>query len=218
LNFKKEKLKKSKFFLGGKDLIVEGKKKEEYNKLVNNKLNEVENNIKEAEKIITKDLSIQKNKFNENLYKKRMRKDMQISPSPINIKRKTIIFPVNDSPSLIFDIEHKCRKSTGQPNSERLIKRLPSLFKTHSYTNKKHSISEMFDDYFKKFHYLYFHTFSEKQCIEVMEKINENYKEKLECFIFFEDQIKELELLTTGDTGNPVLIKIIMSRSRLSII
>jgi hypothetical protein len=51
-----------------------------------------------------------------------------------------------------------------------------------------------------------------------MEKINENYKEKLECFIFFEDQIKELELLTTGDSGNPFLMKIIMSRSRLLII
>lgn len=196
-------------------MITEGNRKEDYNKLVNKKINDVENIVKEAENIINNDLLTQKNKFYDNLCKKKMKNDVRKSPTPLNIKRKTVMFPVNESPSNIYEFENKIKMTTNQPNSERLNKRIPTILKVYSNNNKKHSISDTFDDYFKKFHYLYFHTFSEKKCIEVIEKINENYKEKLECFIYFEDQIKELELLTTGDSGNSFLTKIIMNKNRL---
>lgn len=148
------------------------------------------------------DLILQKRKFNENMLMKKYGNDIKISPSPLNLKRKTVIFPVNESPSLLFDIDNRMRRSLVQPNSDRQNKRKINLLKSFSIPNKKQSISDIFEEYFKKFHYLYFHIFCEKQCIDIMEKINENYKEKLECFIFFEDQIKELALLTTGDSGH----------------
>ena len=56
--------------------------------------------------------------------------------------------------------------------------------------------------YFKKFHFIYFQTFCETLCSDVIKHIGEFHKNKLNVYFSFEDQIKELELLTTGDTGN----------------
>ena len=101
----------------------------------------------------------------------------------------------------ITNLEDRRRSSSNQNKSYEVLKRNEIILKCPESKNTR-SISEIFEEYFKKFHFIYFQTFCETLCSDVIKHIGEFHKNKLNVYFSFEDQIKELELLTTGDTGN----------------
>jgi hypothetical protein len=166
----------------------------------------LEDNCNEAIATVESELKFQRKRFHERRSSKMLEYNKKLSPAPEN-KRKTILF--NTSIELPPSIEFQSRRGRSTSivsNSEKVIKRKNVLLKTMSNFTKKHSVSDIFNDYFKKFHFLFFQNFCEIQCNEAMTKISENHKKKLNNYIYYEDQIKELELILTGDGGRFLLI------------
>ena len=163
-----------------------------------NKIKDAEENFKKAYKIIESDLKFQKNIFNEIRRGRRLRSTSGLSSDN---KLKTI----HSSHELInyFDerITKRGKSCLIQNNSEKIMRR-QTLFSKNLASQSKRGISNVFDEYFKKFHFIYFQTFCEKLCSDAIKNIGEYHKNKLDSYFSFEDQIKELELLTTGDAGS----------------
>ena len=152
----------------------------EYNILIANKKKEMEESIKNAEELIESDMKLQKRRFQERRSGKRIDYCKKNTPALDN-KRKTIF---NFNAELLMNLEIDKKNCNGKSNSiiisnsEKAIKRKNILLKTLSNPNKKLTISDIFDQYFKKFHFLFFQTFCEKQISNSMKKYEEIYKKK----------------------------------------
>lgn len=160
--------------------------------IVDKKIKDSNSNFIKGQEIIESDIKFQNKLFNEMRRRRKLRSNSNISRQMP--KTNTIL-------EQITNLEDRRRSSSNQNKSYEVLKRNEIILKCPESKNTR-SISEIFEEYFKKFHFIYFQTFCETLCSDVIKHIGEFHKNKLNVYFSFEDQIKELELLTTGDTGN----------------
>lgn len=184
--------------LFGSEIVEENESVIEVEGIISNKKEELEKLCQEAIDTVETDLKFQRKRFIERRNIKRRDYAFKATPSPE--KRKTIFNPADIVLPDNFEISLRGRSGTVSKQDREDLKSKKVLAKSSSFI-KKHPISNVFSDYFKKFHYLFFQTFCEKQINEALFAINNVYKKKIENYIFYEDQIKELELIMSGDGG-----------------
>jgi len=167
----------------------------DYNTYISNKIKEFNNGCSIARRIIEDDMKTQHKTIKDKI---RKYSDLPNKASP---KHKRM--------SVMTDLIENSFSPSGRRNSthfysEKIEKKKRKLMKMPSITVKKHqkTFTEIFEEFFKKFRYLYFQLNAEPICNEVMNNYDHYYKEKLTSFLEFEDQIKELMLMTTGDQDN----------------
>ena len=161
------------------------------------KIKELELNCINSKIIFQTQIKDQITAYNEN---KKKKKELTFYRSPD--KKTTSIKNYSIEINTFNHLDEKKEKAKNiYSNTEKSLKS-KSLMKSISANKNNIDFTEIFDNYFKKFHFLYFQTCAEKICASTISNSNKSYKEKLESYIHFEDQIKELELLTTGDSEN----------------
>jgi len=168
----------------------------DYNTYINNKIKEFNAGLVNARSIFENDLKTQHKSVKEHIRKHH----------EVDIKMKS---PRNKRMSVMTDLIANTFYQSGRRNSshfysEKVEKKKRQLMKMPSINSKKNqkTFREIFEEFFKKFHFLFFQINAESMCNEVMNNYNEYYKDKLTNFLIYEDQIKELILMTTGDQDN----------------
>ncbi len=81
---------------------------------------------------------------------------------------------------------------------------LKTQSKLLQYKRKSLSVNEIFEDFTNKFHYIFFQNLCEKFFKNSVTLLNENYIQKKEKYFKYEDQIKELKIMS-ADSGKVLL-------------
>lgn len=81
---------------------------------------------------------------------------------------------------------------------------LKTQSKLLQYKRKSLSVNEIFEDFTNKFHYIFFQTLCDNFFKNSVTLLNENYIQKKEKYFKYEDQIKELKIMS-ADSGKLLL-------------
>ena len=171
----------------------------DYEYYIKSKIKELEINCINAKRTIQKQLKDQQNAYKDEIWKIKEVK-FACSPDKMRISKKNDCMDID---SLNNEEYIRGKNNSFHSKTVKVLKsKRVSMTSFCSNNNKNIDFTGIFENYFKKFHFFYFQSYAEKNCFNTIQNANENYKDKLQSYIYFEDQIKELELLTTGDTEN----------------